>query len=100
MKVLLVLFLVFIPYSYSLQYITIGDISLKTLNSSTSNDYFYISVQANKDLHLVLLDDRYNINNIDYCFAYSATYPTQSTINSCDFYSFSYYASKSTSSGI
>ena len=99
MKVLLVLFLVFIPYSYSLQYITLGDTSLKNLTSSTSNDHFYISVPANKDLHLVLIDNNYHINNIDYCFAYSNSYPTESTISSCGFSSLSHYASESTFRG-
>ena len=99
MKVLFLLFLVFIPYFNSLQYITIGDTSLKTLNSSTSTDYFYIRVPINKNIQLVLLDNGYNISYIYYCSIYSSTIPDESTINYCRFYSLSHYASKSTSSG-
>ena len=99
MKILFLLFLVFIPYSHSLQYITIRDTSLKTLNSSTSTDYFYIRVPANKDLHLVLVDNGYSIKYINYCSTYSYTIPTESTLEECLFSSFSHYDSKSTSSG-
>ena len=102
MKVLFLLFLVFIPYFNSLQYITIGDTSLKTLNSSTSADYFYIEVPPNKNLHLVLLDNGYNINKIYICSTYSSSAPTESTLDICFFFysTFPHYDSKSTLSGI
>ena len=99
MKVLFLLFLVFIPYSYSLQYITIGDTSLKNLTTSHYYNYFYILVPAYKYLHLVLLDDSYYIDDIYYCFTHSYSNPNESTIDSCDFFSLSYYDLKSTSSG-
>ena len=96
MKVLLLLFLVFITYSHSIdiQNVPIGN-SLTTLRASKNEDYFYFSIgnYTYYTLYLFLLDNGYNINKIYYCTTY--TYPSQSSIKSCSFYRLDYDVSDS-----
>ena len=91
MKVLFLLFLVFITYSHSIniQKVLIGD-SLTYLTASKDEEYFYFSIDRysyHNYLYLFLLVDDYNINQINYCR--TNTYPSQSSIDSCSFNSFS-----------
>ena len=92
MKVLFLLFLTFIKYSYSndLQNVPIG-ISLRTLRISDNDDYFYFSTSCYTSYsfaYLLLIDDRYT-NYIYYCYA--STSPSQSTIGACSFKYIKYY---------
>ena len=97
MKVLCLLFLVFKVYSFSLQYIPIGNTSLTPLTPSTDFDYFFFLAVWNRNTQIVLLDNGYKINNIRYCNAYS--YPTEQSIDTCLFYDLTSYDSKSTPLG-
>ena len=96
------LFLVFISYSYSidLQYINIGDNSPKSLRSSKNYDYFYFSIKSYVtyyQAYLLLSDDGYNIIDIYYCP--TSSYPTDTVIDTCGFFSVYYYIEKKTSTG-
>ena len=89
MKALFLLFLVFITYSHSIniQNVPIGN-SLTYLRASTNEDYFYVSIDNYYNLYLLLIDYSYSINRTYYCNTYS--YPSQSSIDSCSFYSLYY----------
>ena len=73
MKVIFLLFLVLILYSFSqdVQYISIGN-SLSSLRVSKWDDYFYFSINNNSSysyLLVFLLGDSYKINNLSYCYS-------------------------------
>ena len=96
MKILYILFITLIAYSKNIQEITLGA-SLKNLNPSTTDDYFYFKVISTLDVHILLRDDNYNLNQIEYCSIYSYYTPTESTIKKCDFLSLDIYDSTSSS---
>ena len=87
MKVLFLLFLVFIKYSYSvdIKYVSTNNI-LTTLNSTINDGYFYFIIESYTShdyLYLYLFDNNYNLNNtISYC--QTRNYSLQE-INSCNF---------------
>ena len=91
MKFLIVLFLVLMLYSNSqnIQYITMGDTSLKLLRSSTYYDYFYFSYNRDTTYtkaYLLLFDNWYslNLNSTYYCS--TSSYPSDTTIKDCTFH--------------
>ena len=93
MKVLFLIFLVFIKYSHSdvAQYIPIGKY-LTPLNSSTNDDYFYFALNNYNyyDLFYLYLSDKdYSLNKIYYCNSYNI--PSQTTIDNCNFYLIDYH---------
>lgn len=90
MKVLFILFLTFITYSQNIQEIKSGE-ALYTLNSSTTDDYFYFKAISTLDAHILLIDNNYIINQIYYCFIFSYKAPTQWDIDSCSFNSVNRY---------
>ena len=96
MKILYILFITLIAYSKNIQEITLGA-PLKDLNPSTTDDYFYFKVVSPLDVHILLRDDSYNLNQIEYCSIYSYYTPTESTIKKCDFLSLDIYDSTSSS---
>ena len=96
MKILYILFITLIAYSKNIQEITLGA-SLKNLNPSTTDDYFYFKVISTLDVHILLRDGSYNLNQIEYCSIYSYYTPTESTIKQCDFLSLDNYDSTSSS---
>ena len=98
MIVLFILFLTLITYSQNIQGISLGD-SLWTLNSSTTDDYFYFKAISSEDVQILLIDKNYIIHNIYYCLTFSLDAPTESTIKRCDFKFLDHYDySKSSSS--
>ena len=102
MKVLFLLFIIFITYSNAIDFqsITLGADSPKDLRTSVNDDYFYFKKKnyiTYKNINLLLYEDSYFIKNIYYCFL--DYYPSDSTIDQCSFNSISYDGSKSTSTG-
>ena len=96
MKILYILFITLIAYSKNIQEITLGA-PLKDLIPSTTDDYFYFKVVSQLDVHILLKEDNYNLNNpIEYCSIYSYNTPTESTIKKCSFMSLYHYDSTST----
>ena len=92
MKVIFLLFLVLILYSFSqdAQYISIGN-SLSSLRVSKLDDYLYFTINNNSSysyLLVFLLGDSYKINNLSYC--YSDSY-NETGIKSCSFKYIDYY---------
>ena len=103
MEIIFLLFFIFIVYSHSIdiQEIELGDNSLRNLRTSTPPDFFYISINVQtpyNNIHFLLLDNGYNISNINFCFVSSS--PSDWTISSCKFYSYKYINSKTKSEGI
>ena len=93
MKVLFLLFLVFITYSNSrdIQFIKMGDSVPKNLRASLDTDYFFFVYDrfvTYNFTHLVLLDNQYDIYPISYCLSFDT--PSDSIINECDFNHISY----------
>ena len=91
MKVLFLLFLVSITYSHSIdiQRVQIGNFQTY-LRTSKNEDYFYFSIDSyyvDYYLYLFLLVNDYNLNQIYFCR--TNTYPSQSSIDRCPFYSLS-----------
>ena len=98
MKTLFIFFL--ISKAISREIPEIKSDSLKTLNSSTNEDYFYFVANSKESNHLVLIDNNYTLNQIYYCTARSYYIPTESTIHGCYFYSldhYGYFSNKSSS---
>lgn len=67
MEILFLLLVIFIAYSNSInvQEIELGDISFKNLRTSTSPDFFYISINGQtiyNFIYFLFLDDSYNIS--------------------------------------
>ena len=91
MKVLFLLFIVSITYSHSIdiQRVQIGNFQTY-LRTSKNEDYFYFSIDSyyvDYYLYLFLLVNDYNLNQIYFCR--TNTYPSQSSIDRCPFYSLS-----------
>ena len=103
MEILFLLLIIFIAYSNSInvQEIELGDISFKNLRTSTSPDFFYISINGRtiyNFIYFLFLDDSYNISYINFCFASSP--PSDGKIGSCISSSHTYKHSKKKSEGI
>ena len=103
MEIIFLLFFIFIVYSHSIdiQEIELADSSFRNLRASTFPDFFYISINVQtlyNNIHFLLLDNGYNISNINFCFTSSS--PSDWTISSCKFYSYKYINSKTKSEGI
>ena len=88
MKVLFLLFLVFIIYSHSIDIQPLQKSNyLSTLRASRDDDYFYFSIDkylSKSFVYLYLFENDYGINKIYYC--QTNTFPSQSAIDSCSFF--------------
>ena len=93
MKVLILLFLVFIQYSYSIDIKNVPtDGSREILPSSIDDGYFFLSIsslKSNEFLYLLLIDHYYELNNIYFCVTNS--YPSEEEIDKCIFNSIKNY---------
>ena len=101
MKVLFLLFLVFIKYSNSdgIQNLEVES-SLTTLKSSNDQEHFYFSLNGYKSysyIYLLISENLCDVYKIYYCD--TTIYPTEESIRSYTYYGVDYYYSQSTSSG-